>query len=178
MLELARKYQQSVGDQLGYHNVDFRRGKIQDLKTNLELVDQYLIHNPVTSVGDLAKLESYTDKIRRELPLIPDNSIDVIVSNCVLNLVRPDDKKQLFAEMYRVLKRGGRVAISDIVSDEAVPEHLAQDADCGALACQGRFKKRSSCAPSRTPSFMACRSKSCAAKPTRPSRASSFALSP
>ena len=42
MLALARKYQQSVGDQLGYHNVDFRRGKIQDLKTNLELVDQYL----------------------------------------------------------------------------------------------------------------------------------------
>ena len=40
MLELARKYQKSIGDQLGYHNVEFRRGKIQDLKTNLELLDQ------------------------------------------------------------------------------------------------------------------------------------------
>ena len=141
MLELARKYQQSVGDQLGYHNVDFRRGKIQDLKTNLELVDQYLKDNPVTSVGDLAKLESYTDRIRRELPLIPDDSIDVIVSNCVLNLVRPEDKKTLFAEMYRVLKRGGRVAISDIVSDEAVPAHLAQDADLWSACVSGAFQE-------------------------------------
>ena len=47
MLDLARKYQQSIGDQLGYHNVEFRRGKIQDLKTNLELLDQYLNENPV-----------------------------------------------------------------------------------------------------------------------------------
>ncbi|HEY2922353.1 MAG TPA: methyltransferase domain-containing protein, partial [Candidatus Binatia bacterium] len=37
MLELARKYQQSIGDRLGYHNVEFRRGKIQDLQTDLEL---------------------------------------------------------------------------------------------------------------------------------------------
>ena len=46
MLELARKYQKSIGDKLGYHNVEFRRGKIQDLKTNLELVDQYLEEQP------------------------------------------------------------------------------------------------------------------------------------
>ena len=39
MLELARKYQSSIGGKLGYHNVEFRCGKIQDLKTNLELVD-------------------------------------------------------------------------------------------------------------------------------------------
>ena len=37
MLELARKYQKSVADKLGYHNVEFRRGKIQDLKTDLEI---------------------------------------------------------------------------------------------------------------------------------------------
>src|SRR5215467_5778829 len=42
MLQLARKYQKSIGDQLGYHNVEFRRGKIQDLRTNLELMDDYL----------------------------------------------------------------------------------------------------------------------------------------
>ncbi len=40
MLELARKYQKSIGDKLGFHNVDFRRGKIQDLQTNLDLVDR------------------------------------------------------------------------------------------------------------------------------------------
>ena len=64
MLELARKYQKTIGDQLGYHNVEFRRGKIQDLQTNLELVERYLQDNPVRSVADLAKLEAYENRIR------------------------------------------------------------------------------------------------------------------
>jgi arsenite methyltransferase len=141
MIALARKYQGSIGDKLGYHNVEFRRGKVQDLKTNLELVDQYLSENPVSSVADLARLEDFANKIRQERPLIADESIDVIVSNCVLNLVRPEDKKQLFAEMYRVLKRGGRIAISDIVSDEPVPEHLAKDTHLWSACISGAFQE-------------------------------------
>lgn len=141
MLELARKYQKSIGDKLGYHNVEFRRGKVQDLKTDLELVDRYLQRNPARSVADLAHLEEFENKIRREQPLIADESIDVVVSNCVLNLVRPQDKRQLFAEMYRVLKRGGRVAISDIVSDEPVPEHLAQDPNLWSACVSGAFRE-------------------------------------
>jgi len=139
MLALARKYQNSIGNQLGYHNVEFRRGRIQDLKTDLELVDHYLQANPVRSVADLAKLEEYENKIQRQQPLIADESIDVIVSNCVLNLVQPEDKKVLFAEMYRVLKRGGRIAISDIVSDESVPEHLAKDQELWTGCVSGAF---------------------------------------
>jgi arsenite methyltransferase len=141
MLELARKYQKTVGDRLGYHNVEFRRGKIQDLKTNLELVDRYLQDHPVRSVADLATLEEYENRIRREQPLVADESIDVIVSNCVLNLVRPEDKQALFVEMYRVLKPGGRVAISDIVSDEAVPEHLGNDPDLWSACVSGAFQE-------------------------------------
>ena len=141
MLELARRYQKTIGDQLGYHNVEFRRGNIQDLKTNLELVDRYLQDNPVRSVADLAKLQAYEKQICYAQPLIADESVDVIVSNCVLNLVRPEDKKQLFAEMYRVLKRGGRVAISDIVSDEPVPEHLTQDPDLWSACVSGAFQE-------------------------------------
>jgi arsenite methyltransferase len=141
MLELARKYQESIADQLGYHNVEFRRGKIQDLKTNLELLDRYLQAHPIRSVSDLATLETYQNDIRDEQPLIADESIDVIVSNCVLNLVRPDDKRQLFSEMYRVLKRGGRVAISDIVSDEPVPEHLVNDRNLWSACVSGAFQE-------------------------------------
>ena len=139
MLELARKYQKSIGDKLGYHNVEFRRGKIQDLKTNLELVDQYLEEQPARSVADLSRLEEFGSKIRHELPLVADESVDVIVSNCVLNLVRPEDKNVLFAEMYRVLKRGGRIAISDIVSDEPVPEQLAKDPNLWSACVSGAF---------------------------------------
>src|SRR5262245_11877824 len=141
MIELARKYQKSIGDKIGYHNVEFRRGRIQDLRTNLELLDQQLQNNPVRSVADLARLEEFETRMRREQPLIADESVDVIVSNCVLNLVRPEDKKQLVAEMYRVLKRGGRVAISDIVSDEPVPEHLTQDADLWSACVSGAFQE-------------------------------------
>jgi arsenite methyltransferase len=141
MLDLARKYQHSIGDELGYHNVEFRRGKIQDLRTNLELVDQFLQENPVRSVEDLARLESFQHTIRHEQPLIADESIDVIVSNCVLNLVRPEDKKLLFTEMYRVLKRGGRAVISDIVSDEPVPEHLANDPNLWSACVSGAFEE-------------------------------------
>src|SRR6266576_5237211 len=141
MLELARKHQKSIGDRLGYHNVEFRRGNIQDLKTNLELLDQHLKENPVRSVADLARLEEFESRMRREQPLIADESIDVVVSNCVLNLVRPEDKKRLFAEMYRVLKRGGRVAISDIVSDEPVPDHLARDPNLWSACVSGALRE-------------------------------------
>ena len=139
MLALARKHQKSIGDKLGYHNIEFRRGKIQDLKTDLELVAQFLQRHPVHSVSDLANLQTYQERIRHEQPLVADESIDAIVSNCVLNLVHPEDKKQLFTEMYRVLKRGGRVVISDIVSDEPVSQHLANDPALWSGCVSGAF---------------------------------------
>ena len=139
MLALARKYQASVGEKIGFHNVEFRMGRIQDLRTSLELIDQYLQRHPIQSVADLAEFRHFENRIKHEQPLIADESIDVIVSNCVLNLVRPEDKKALFTEMYRVLKRGGRVAISDIVSDEPVPGHLAKDPNLWSACVSGAF---------------------------------------
>lgn len=139
MLALARKHQGTVATRLGYNNVEFRRGRIQDLKTDPNLLDGYLAANPVRSSADLMKLREFEEKLAREKPLIPDESVDVIVSNCVLNLVRPEDKRRLFSEMHRVLKRGGRVAISDIVSDEAVPEPLANDPALWSGCVSGAF---------------------------------------
>jgi ubiquinone/menaquinone biosynthesis C-methylase UbiE len=141
MLDLARKHRKSIGEKLGFHNVEFRRGRIQDLQTDLDLVDRYLAASPITSVSDMARLEQFQRKIRREQPLVADDSIDVIVSNCVLNLVKPEDKKELFAEMYRVLKRGGRAVISDIVSDEPVPQHLAANSDLWSACVSGAFQE-------------------------------------
>ncbi len=56
---------------------------------------------------------------------VEDESVDVIISNCVINLV--PDKSKVFAEMYRVLKSGDRLAIADIVSNGPLPEALRQD---------------------------------------------------
>lgn len=141
MLALARKYRDRIRDELGYDNVEFRRGRIQNLRLNLDLVNQYLATNPVHSTTDLMKLRNFEEEIAREQPLVADGSIDVIVSNCVLNLVRPEEKKELFSEMYRVLRKGGRIAISDIVSDEPVPDHLKKDPELWSGCVSGAFQE-------------------------------------
>ena len=67
--------------------------------------------------------------------------MDVVVSDCVLNLVRPQDKASLFREIHRVLKRGGRAVISDIVSDEDVPERLQHDPELWAGCISGAMRE-------------------------------------
>ncbi|MGI8788680.1 MAG: methyltransferase domain-containing protein [Pyrinomonadaceae bacterium] len=141
MLALADKYRGEIADKIGYENVEFRYGKIQDLQLDLSLVDEYLLANPIKTAQDFAAYESFVATAKREKPLVADDSIDVILSNCVLNLVRPEDKEQMFAEMFRVLKRGGRVAISDIVSDEDVPEHLRENAELWSGCISGAFRE-------------------------------------
>ncbi|MEQ8208699.1 MAG: methyltransferase domain-containing protein [Lacipirellulaceae bacterium] len=139
MLALARKYQGEIGEKIGYKNVDFRKGSIQDLGLDLEAFEQRLAENPIATSSDWLKAESYADELRASKPLVESDSVDVVVSNCVLNLVSNADRKQLFAEIFRVLKRGGRAVISDIVSDEPVPQHLQNDPNLWSGCISGAF---------------------------------------
>ena len=106
MLALAEKYRAEIGDRLGYRNVEFRRGRIQDLR-----------------------------------PVVADETVDVVLSNCVLNLVRPEDKHQLFAEIFRVVRHGGRVAISDIVSNADVPLEMQRDPQLWSGCISGALRE-------------------------------------
>ncbi len=142
MLELANKYRSQIVKGVGFDNVDFRRGKIQDLRTDITAVETWLAANPVASYADLEALEAYKKQQAGQSPLIADASIDVIVSNCVLNLVAAEDKAALFSEMFRVLKVGGRVAISDIISDEAVPLHMRNDPELWSGCISGAYQER------------------------------------
>ncbi len=98
MIAKARKN----ADKLGFNNVEFRFGDIEDM--------------PVS-----------------------DNVADVIVSNCVLNLV--PDKPKVFSEIFRTLKPGGHFSISDIVLEGDLPDALREDAEMYAGCVAGAIQK-------------------------------------
>ncbi|MHC4875412.1 MAG: methyltransferase domain-containing protein [Planctomycetota bacterium] len=141
MLGLARSYQPQMAEKIGYSNVEFHKGRIQDLKLSLDQLELYLAENPVRSSADWLNVEAHAQLLRDSHPMVAADSVDVIVSNCVLNLVRNDDRRQLFTEMHRVLKRGGRAVISDIVSDETVPESLRNDPKLWSGCMSGAFRE-------------------------------------
>ncbi len=141
MLALARRYREQVAERIGYANVEFRYGLIQDLALDLEQLAEHACGLTLDSPQDWLNLRQLEQRLRRERPMIPDASVDCVVSNCVLNLVRPEDRRQLFSEVFRVLALGGRAAISDIVADEDVPPHLQDDPDLWSGCISGAFRE-------------------------------------
>jgi SAM-dependent methyltransferase len=139
MLQLARKYETEMTMKLGYDNVRFVKAKIQDMELDLDAVQSQLEAYPIRSVGDLAEFNAFCSQMRSNSPAVAPNSVDVVVSNCVLNLVRSEEKRQLFAEIFRVLKRGGRAVISDIVCDETPTEVIKNDPNLWSGCIAGAF---------------------------------------
>lgn len=127
MLEVARRNAPIVAERLGYANVEFRKGRIQDLGLDLEILDAELKKYPIANANTFLRAQELAEDLRIKHPLVETGAVDVVVSNCVLNLVEPQDKRQLFQEIFRVLRKGGRAVISDIVSDEDVPDAMQQD---------------------------------------------------
>src|SRR5213596_514167 len=104
MLEVARRNAPTVAERMGFANVEFRKGRIQDLALDLELFDRHLKQNPTTDAASFLAADELAEELRVKHPLVANDSIDVVVSNCVLNLVEPKSKRQLFDEIFRVLK--------------------------------------------------------------------------
>ncbi len=74
-----------------------------------------------------------------ELP-VESNIVDVIISNCVINLA--PDKSKVFAEAFRVLKPGGKLAVSDIVTDGSLPDSIKQSLSAWAGCVAGAVEAK------------------------------------
>jgi SAM-dependent methyltransferase len=114
----------AVGESGKVIGIDFTEAMIDKARNN---ADQLGYNNVEFRLGDIEKM-----------PLTA-NRVDVIVSNCVLNLV--PNKKAVFDEMFRVLKPGGHFSISDVVLEGELPDALRHDAEMYAGCVSGAIQK-------------------------------------
>lgn len=138
MLALARQYQAEMQEKFGAR-IDFVKGHIQDLKLDVEITEAWLKDNPDVSTE---LLELKKEELRQQATLIEDNSISLVLSNCVLNLVDDGQKQRLVEEIWRVTKPGGRIAISDIISNRDIPQSMKDDPELWSGCISGAFGEK------------------------------------
>lgn len=118
---VARRLTGASGKVIG---IDFTEAMIEKARSNAEKVG---FNNVEFRFGDIEKMP------------LTSNVADVVISNCVLNLV--PDKQKVFAEIFRVLKPGAHFSISDIVLEKELPQGLLQAAEMYAGCIAGAINK-------------------------------------
>ncbi len=136
---------------------------------DLEKLDGELERNPIASAASFVAADELAGESRLRHPLIASDSVDVVVSNGVLNLVEPKSKRRLFAEIFRGLKKGGRAVIFGIVSDEDVRSICSMILNGGAAAFPGRRPRKDFGRHFPTPAATAFKSSNAASGRSAPS---------
>ncbi|GAB3309237.1 arsenite methyltransferase [Epidermidibacterium keratini] len=95
-------------------------GKVYGLDMTDEMLAQARANAAAAGVDNVEFVKGYLE----DIPL-PDDSVDIALSNCVINLAA--DKRVVLAEAARVLKPGGRIAFSDVIAADAMPEAVRED---------------------------------------------------
>lgn len=140
-LARARAQAPAIARSAGHENLTFRKARLDDLKLDRERVNAWLREHPVQRDADLAALEATIDRLRAEAPAVADDSIDVVIARGVLSQVTPASARAMFAEIFRVLRRGGRVLLSGAASDEDVPERLRAHRTLAAAGITGTVRE-------------------------------------
>ena len=110
-----------------------KSGKVIGVDMTSDMLSQAR-HN--AAVGKFNNVEFRLGEIEN-LPMA-DNQVDLVISNCVINL--SPDKPRVYSEIYRVLKPGGRVSISDIVAAAELPEDVKSDLEAHAGCIAGALR--------------------------------------
>jgi arsenite methyltransferase len=115
---------QAAGDKGFAYGIDISDGMIEKAHKNAEKLE----------ITNVKFLKSELESIQ-----LPSNTADLVISNCTINHV--NDKKAIWNEIYRILKKGGRFVISDIYSLEDVPEEYRNDPVAVSECWAGSIKK-------------------------------------
>ncbi|MEL6960667.1 MAG: methyltransferase domain-containing protein, partial [Pseudomonadota bacterium] len=110
--------------------------------SDLEAVDSIVSGRTIDTLEDYAALQQRLKDKRKSDPMIADSSVDLVVSNCVINLVDTDSKNAVLEEIFRVLRPGGRIALSDNVSNVDVPEELKSDPELWVGCYSGVYQEQ------------------------------------
>ena len=109
-------------------------GKVTGLDFTDEMINKAIINLEKTSFKNI-------EFVKGDIENMPfsENKFDVVISNCVLNLV--PDKEKAFSEIYRVLKPGAHFCISDVVVKGQLPEEIKRDAEMYVGCISGALQK-------------------------------------
>jgi len=110
-------------------------GRVIGVDMTPEMIERATASAKRLGLGNVEFRQGYIE----ELP-VESNSVDVTISNCVINL--SPDKSRVFAEVFRVLKPGGKLAVSDIVTDGPLPEAIKKSLSAWAGCVAGAVEAK------------------------------------